>query len=430
VRKVVAPKIELRFNEILDEQKILLVKLSHGLLGEENSTLLGTLIVSKLHQGAMARQSQRANQRTPFFLYIDEFQNFITPSLMGVLSGARKYGLGLILAHQELRQIFDQDSGVGNSVIANPCTRICFRLGDFDAQKLQEGFVHFTSQDLQNLGLGETIARVEKSEDDFNLNILSPKMVNVETAKSRRKRVIKLSHEEHLSVESFEDQELAEEEDVYLPDNITRQPLNTAERKSSAEKPPVKQETFSHGGQSTILSEPSEEKTLSQHRYLQTLIKHMAEERGYRAVIEEPTSDGLGRVDVGLTRNDEKIACEISVTTNDEHELQNIQKCLKSGYQKIIICAPDKRRLIKIEALVKQNLNEVDQTKVLFFEPDSLFLFFQEQKIESSHKEERVKGYRVKVRYQDVHEKEQTQIRDSISKVILQSIKRMNKTEN
>ena len=90
------------FADITDAGKIFLAKLSQGQIGRENAWLLGSLLVSKLQQTAMARQRMRAEQRRPFWLYIDEFHHFITPSMAEILSGARKYRMGLTLAHQDL----------------------------------------------------------------------------------------------------------------------------------------------------------------------------------------------------------------------------------------------------------------------------------------------------------------------------------------
>jgi len=109
IRHIVAQKQGLNFDEILNSKKIFLAKLAQGLIGEENAYLLGALIVSKLHQVVMARQARSIFERENFYLYIDEFHNFITPSLAAILSGARKYNLGLILAHQELRQLWNRD---------------------------------------------------------------------------------------------------------------------------------------------------------------------------------------------------------------------------------------------------------------------------------------------------------------------------------
>ncbi|MBI1769654.1 MAG: type IV secretion system DNA-binding domain-containing protein [Bacteroidetes bacterium] len=425
VRKVVAPKVELHFDDILNQRKILLIKLAQGLMGEENSTLLGTLVVSKLHQGAMARQALQAKERTPFFLYVDEFQNFITPSLAGVLSGTRKYGLGLILAHQDLRQIFNQDSGVANSVISNPGTRICFRLGDFDAQKLQEGLAHFTSQDLQNLGLGEAIARVEKSDDDFNLKIFSPRTVNPETAKSRRKKLIELSHQGYQPEVAKTDQGTTKEKTESFFEEETPQPATTDERIDREVSPSSKREATSKAVQPTVLPVATEDKTLSQHRYLQALIKRMAEDRGFRAVIEQPTPDGLGRIDVGLEQNGKKIACEVSITTDEEQEFHNIGKCLSAGYDKVIVCASDRKKLDKIKAHASQKLSSSDHEKISFFEPEALFVYLDEQVALQSVKEERVKGYRVKVQYQAMNDQERKNKRDTVAQVILKSMTRL-----
>ena len=85
--------------------EILLCRLAHGAIGAENAHLLGTLLVSKLHQAALARQRVREEQRRYFWLYMDEFHHFATPSMASVLSGVRKYRLGLVLAHQELAQL-------------------------------------------------------------------------------------------------------------------------------------------------------------------------------------------------------------------------------------------------------------------------------------------------------------------------------------
>ncbi|MEI7902774.1 MAG: hypothetical protein WCK89_21210 [bacterium] len=136
----------------------------------DSSFLGGSLIVSKFHQLALCRQEQRASDRRPFYLYIDEFPYFVTPSMASILSGVRKYQLGLVLAHQEMRQL-GKDSEIGSAILANPYARVCFRLGDQDAARLASGFTFFDAKDLQNLGTGEAIARIERAEYDFNLRI-------------------------------------------------------------------------------------------------------------------------------------------------------------------------------------------------------------------------------------------------------------------
>ena len=164
------PENRLDFAHIMDRGQIFLAKLSQGMLGRENSLLLGTLLVAKFQQIAMSRQAQQVAGRKDFWLYIDEFHNFITPSMAEILTGARKYRIGLTLAHQEVRQL-ERDSEVASAVLSNPGTRICFGLGDEDARKLAQGFSFFDARDLQNLEIGQAICRIEKASQDFNLTV-------------------------------------------------------------------------------------------------------------------------------------------------------------------------------------------------------------------------------------------------------------------
>ena len=121
----------------------------------------------------------------------------MTPSMANILSGARKFGLGLVLAHQELRQLWEQNAEVANSVIANPFTRVCFRLGDSDAQKRKEGFRSFDATDLQSLGTGEAIVRMERAEYDFNLKTEPVSVIPAEETRDRMARIVANSRKKY-----------------------------------------------------------------------------------------------------------------------------------------------------------------------------------------------------------------------------------------
>ncbi len=184
------PQNRLDFADIMDTGKIFLAKLPQGQIGKENAYLLGSLLMSKFQQQAMSRQAITRGDRRPFWLYADEAHNFFTPSMAEILTGARKYNMGLILAHQELRQL-QQDSDVAGSVLSNAGTRIVFRVGDADARALAEGFMSFDADSLRKLGTGEAICRVERSDFDFNLRVSSAEDVpDSEQAEAIRKQVI------------------------------------------------------------------------------------------------------------------------------------------------------------------------------------------------------------------------------------------------
>lgn len=142
------------FREVMDKKKILLVNLAKGLVGEINSNLLGLIIVSKLQMAALERASLPEEERHDFYLYIDEFQNFITDSIATILSEARKYRLELIIAHQYMKQLEDNKgkTTVRDAVLGNAGTIVSFRIGVEDADILQKEFAPvFGAYDLVNV---------------------------------------------------------------------------------------------------------------------------------------------------------------------------------------------------------------------------------------------------------------------------------------
>ena len=145
----------------------------------------------------------------------------------------------------------------------------------------------------------------------------------------------------------------------------------------------------------------------------------------YLAVIEKPTPDGTGQVDVSLERDEYKIACEISVTSTDQQELANIEKRLAGGYDKVILCSPKKRALQRVKKLVAEKLEESDQDRVLFLEPEELFFYLGEEAGDEAAREERVKGYKVKVRHQPVKEAEERAKREAVAQVVVQALRRL-----
>ncbi|MDO8669390.1 MAG: type IV secretion system DNA-binding domain-containing protein [Candidatus Buchananbacteria bacterium] len=128
-------KSGINFRQVMDEKKILLVNLSKGKVGETNSNLLGLIAVAKLQMAALARADMPEEQRTDFYLYIDEFQNFITDSISVILAEARKYKLNLIIGHQYINQLTQGgDSRVKDAVFGNVGNIVCFRIGVDDSE--------------------------------------------------------------------------------------------------------------------------------------------------------------------------------------------------------------------------------------------------------------------------------------------------------
>ncbi len=138
---------------MMNTQKIFLVNVSKGRIGEDNSALMGAMIITKVQLSAMERVRIKEEERKDFYLYVDEFQNFATDSFAGILSEARKYRLDLIMAHQYTSQLTsDTSTKVRDAVFGNVGTMIVFRVGAADAEFLEAEFEpEFVIQDIVNL---------------------------------------------------------------------------------------------------------------------------------------------------------------------------------------------------------------------------------------------------------------------------------------
>lgn len=150
IRNIVGqPKSRINIREIMDQEKIMIVNLSRGKIGEDNSALLGAMMITKIQLAAMSRANVTVDKRPDCFLYVDEFQNFATDSFAVILSEARKYNLGLTIAHQYITQLPEE---LRNAIFGNAGTLISFRVGGADADVLVKEFEPvFTTNDLLNL---------------------------------------------------------------------------------------------------------------------------------------------------------------------------------------------------------------------------------------------------------------------------------------
>lgn len=150
IRRIIGyPKSTIQLDEVMNEGKIILCNLSQGRLGEDNSSLLGAVLITKFQLAAMRRVDIDKSQRRPFYLYVDEFQNFATESFIKILSEARKYGLNLMLANQYMSQIPEE---VQKAILGNAGTLISFTVGAEDAEIIHKEFSEvFSQNDLVNL---------------------------------------------------------------------------------------------------------------------------------------------------------------------------------------------------------------------------------------------------------------------------------------
>jgi len=171
------------FRDVMDNQKILLLNLSKGRVGEVNSSLLGLITVSKLQMAAMSRGDLPEDQRKDFYLYLDEFQNFTTDSIATILSEARKYRLGLVMAHQFIGQLSEQ---IRDAVFGNVGSIVSFRVGAADAEFLVKQVEPvFNQSDLINLDNFNCCVKLiinNQTALPFSMVTYSPVKSNLESA--------------------------------------------------------------------------------------------------------------------------------------------------------------------------------------------------------------------------------------------------------
>jgi hypothetical protein len=492
IRYMVAQReSRLDFADMLDSGKILLARLSHGAIGAENAHLLGTLLVSKLHQAALGRQRVKEEQRRFFWLYMDEFHHFATPSMATVLSGVRKYRLGLVLAHQELQQL-DAVPEVASAVTSNAYTRVCFRLGERDARNLASGFTGFEAAGFQNLGTGEAICRVERAELDFNLQTTPVAKVDEAGAAALREEIIRRSRQRcalpRAEVEAMLNRSRGDTaqtagdrdsaSDAAAPPIATPPPSTPVEaepppvrrqrgrpRKSESEiaaaaagpppaassppapaspphelvppltgadvppmpsTPPAPPEAVTgHAPAKAPRKPPAAGRGGSEHTSLQQLIKLWAEGMGYRATIEGPVL-GTRAADVALAKGEMTIAVELCVTTDPVHELGNVRKCLDAGFRYVVAMSPEPNRLVRLQEVIGQQLDEAELERVRFCSMDELFTFVQGLEISAAQDEQMVRGYRVKREIRPAKTaEEQAAVQRNIADVVARLIQRM-----
>lgn len=418
IRHIVAQKENrLDFAAMMNTHKIFLAKLSQGLLGVENAHLLGSLLVSKFHQLAIGRQEMAESSRENFWLYIDEFQNFVTPSMAAILSGARKYKLGLVLAHQELHQLESRDKDVSSAVLANAYTRICFRLGDADARKMAEGFSTFDAKDLQSLGTGEAICRIERSGFDFNLQTLPLASIDSAEAEKRENQIIDLSRQKYATSR--------EEVETTLRQNTESTGVSIVGRGQAARAAPQAETA------KMPLAEPLAPKPVvagkggQQHKLLQALVKQWAESRGFRTTIEKALDGGAGSVDVALEKDTLSIACEISVTSSVEYELGNLEKCLAAGYGFVLMIGTEEEQLHKLREKASAAVEGGSLERVRFLTPAEAFTFIQSLEQESGANQSR--GYAIEFKSRELLDGPADARQTQIGEVLNLVVKRFNK---
>jgi len=437
------PKNKVDLFKLTQEGKIILVNTAKDFLGHEGSSIFGRFIVSLIAQAAIQRAILPAYERTPTFAYIDEAEDYFDDNIDRLVNQARKYKIGLIFSHQNLDQL---STALRASVLTSTSIKFAGGLSSKDANALDTEF----RTDAQFL-LSQK-KRGDHTEFACYVKNFTAKALSVS---------IPLGHVENMPTldEDGYEELLEKNREMYsvvpeIPEIEAPfvQPKRTEKAEPIRPKAPAQIVTVSPTPKEIAPAPVSDELEIpeprvlratapvpryepkeqggggKQHKYLAQLVKQLAEERAFKASIEEPILEGAGRVDVHLSRDTRKIAVEISVTTGKDWELQNVEKCLAAGYEEILVVSTNARHLKSLARFIPENLDEAVRGKVQFFSTEDFIEYLdQGTSATPSTSESTVRGYKVKVTRQALSHADIAERRSAVAQVIARSLARAQK---
>jgi hypothetical protein len=434
--------------EAMNEGKIVLVSTAKDLLKRDGSALLGRFFIALIMQAALERSTIPEHQRTPAFVYIDEAQEYFDDSIETILNQARKYRVGLTLAHQTLDQLSPR---LRSALLANTSMKCAGGVSAKDASALAPE-LRTTPEFIEGMR-----RRGPRSEFAVWIKHQTAEAIRLSIPLGYLERQPMLGDEELEALLAANRARYCgtrtERSDVLLApmrgsapavsDMAVRpsQPHSAQPQQGEASRPAVTPPTpilATPGPSGDHVSEarremvafesgpPLEEQGLgkggSKHRYLQSLVKNLAEEQGFKATLEAPLAGG-GQIDILLEQNGVVVAVEISVSTGAGHERDKLRRCMDAGYPHIaIVLAKSKTAQIRQQALLLEDLPEEERGRVSILSPEEIPDYIASLASPVQATETIVKGYRVRVAHKPGTPAETAMRRDQVARVIAKSL--------
>jgi hypothetical protein len=313
-------------------------------------------------------------------------------------------------------------------------------VGDNDARKLSEGFSTFEANDIQSLATGEALCRIERSDFDFNLSVALPKPPETDTESQSRERVIQASREQFATPRKEIEAALRERLEAQ-PQEKTRDtpaPVPPKAEVKPAKPEPAPQENKHPEIRLTAAAETPPSQTTPdmgrggvQHKAIQQRLKAVAEELGFRAIVEKHVLDGQGSIDLVLEKPGHAIACEINVTSTVDYEVGNVTKCLRAGFAQVAVICPRPNTLARLREAVNGCLAPEEASKISFHSPEDFIAHLQSATIEepasqqtSAPTEERKRGYKVRRHFVEVSPEDAKAREDAAIRMLAEKMRR------
>lgn len=417
-RMFVQPENKLDIYAAMNAGKIILVSTAKDLLKADGSALLGRFFIAMIAQAALERSVIPPERRTPTFVYVDEAHEYFGDDVETLLNQARKYRVGLTLAHQTLDQLSPR---LRAALHANTSLKFAGGVSARDARALADE-LHTTSDFIESMR-----RRHDRSEFAAWLKNLTPSAVRLTSP---------LGHVERqptASAEAFE-RLLAENRARHcgrinelkraLTPDPPEEPLPSPTTPASpTPQPRLDRRTPQPARSRESPPPPPGGKGGREHRYLQSLIRELGQQQGFRATVEAPL--GHGQADVLLERDGIRAAFEVSVTTSATHEYLNVRKCLEAGVDRIaIVMARSTADAVRFRRGLEEAVADAERAKVSVLAPEDLPDYIIELGAAPGGAEAVVRGYRIKVRRLPTGSAEAKARRDAVGRILARSINR------
>lgn len=424
-RMFAQPKNKLDLFEATQAGSIVLISTAKDLLKRDGSALLGRFFINMLAQAALERSVVLPEDRTPTFVYVDEAHEYFDEGVETILQQARKYKIALVAAHQGLDQASPR---LRSALLSNTSFKCVGGASAKDARALADE-LHTTPDFIDSMK-----RRNGRTEFAAWVKNLTPQAIRLSIPLGHLERQPTLSEEAYDGLIEMNRVRYCGTLDEVLRFGFTADAPDEPEpparpavvAEEPIEPPPAPRERYEYRPmpEPPPVVEREEGKGGKKHRYLQNLVKGLAEQQGFRATIEAPMAGG-GQVDVLLEREGVSVAVEVSVTTPVEWERQNLNRCLAANYTRTaLVLAKSQQTAKRYREAVVEGLSEDALTRLAILYPDDLPDFITSLAPAPAPEDNIVRGYRVKVSRTDVSPEEAKARRDTLARLVAKSLDR------
>lgn len=396
--------------DAMQARKIILISTAKDVLRQEGAEILGRFFLAKITQAVMERATLPLSHRSPTFLYIDEAQEYVDAQMALLLNQARKYRVGLTLAHQNLDQL---PPALRASVMSSTSIKLAGGVSAKDARALADE-MQIDAEFLQSM-------RKRRGRTEFACHIRN----RTPRAQAASIPLGVVNALPQLADEAFE--QLIERNRVAFcvptgaAELVYQLPVQNGESRG-ASTPPLATDSLMQSPRPVTHADAYVTGRGGQdHKYLQHLLRAAAHQLGFKADIEHPVAGGS--VDVAIEGRGRRIACEISITTDAKHEMQNVAKCLAAGFDQVWLVVSNARRKAARAEAVYANYDPAQAARLRVLTASEALAQIDQIAAEPEERR-RVRGYKVTVRGASLSPDVSCKKKEAIANVLARSIAR------